>query len=193
MEGGDFGSGAVKWDGQKETAGPSAALPRHAGIGGMTSLYKILISSPVELSWGGNSSGQQNHEGHTSTGSSRCIAKTIADRSIVQAIFTTKGSLRAALIGAVYPAPGGAALVKPRRESAQPVLRFDPSAATSFRVSDGRSFRRGVFGNYRGVASAISFCYPDNTNVTLLELTHMALVNEDDPKGGAAFMNGSLP
>jgi hypothetical protein len=72
-------------------------------------------------------------------------------------------------------------LVKPRRESSQPVLRFDPSAATSFRMSDGRSFRPGVFGNYR-VASAISFCYADNTNVTLLELTHMALVNEGDPK-----------
>src|ERR1700679_851482 len=96
------------------------------------------------------------------------LLRLIADRSIVQAIFTTRGSLRAALIGAVYPAPGGAALVKPRRESAQPVIRFDPSAATSFRMSDGRSFRPGTFGNYR-VASAISFGYPDNTNGTLLD------------------------
>jgi hypothetical protein len=108
------------------------------------------------------------------------LLRLIAGRSIVQAIFTTRGSLSAALIGAVYPAPGGAALVKPRRESAQPVLRFDPSAATSFRMSDGRSFRPGTFGNYR-VASAISFCYPDNTNVTLLELTQTALGEEGDP------------
>jgi hypothetical protein len=98
------------------------------------------------------------------------LLRLILDRSIVQVLFRTSGSLTAALIGTVYPAPGGAALVKPRRESPQPVLRFDPSAATSFLISDGRAFRPGAFGNYK-VASAITFSYPDNTDVTLLELT----------------------
>jgi hypothetical protein len=109
------------------------------------------------------------------------LLRLIVDRSIVQALFTTSGSLSAALIGTVYPAPGGAALVKPRQESAQPVIRFDPSAATSFRMSDGGTFHPGAFGNYR-VASAISFCYPDNTDVTLLELTQMTSENEGDAK-----------
>ena len=98
------------------------------------------------------------------------LLKLIVERSIVQALYSSSGSLSAALIGTVYPAPGGAALVKPSRESPQPYLRFDPSAATSFRISDGRAFRPGAFGDYR-VALAISFCYPDNSDVTLLELT----------------------
>jgi hypothetical protein len=101
------------------------------------------------------------------------LLRLIVERSIVQALFTSSGSLSAALIGTVYPAPGGAALVKLRRESPQPFLRFDPSAATSFRMSDGHAFRPGTFGDYT-VASAISFCYPDNTDVTLLEPTRTA-------------------
>jgi hypothetical protein len=97
------------------------------------------------------------------------LLKLIVDRTIVQAIFTSNSSSTAALIGVVYPAPGGTAVVKPRRETEQPICRFDPSAATSFRLGDGRAFPDEAFKSHR-VASALSFCYPDKTNVTLLEL-----------------------
>jgi len=98
------------------------------------------------------------------------LRKLIVDRAIVQAVFTGSGSLTAALIGVVYPAPGGTAMVKPGQKQAQPVLRFDPSAATSFRVSEGRELFIGSFQDHR-VNSALSFCYPDKTYVTLLELS----------------------
>jgi hypothetical protein len=96
------------------------------------------------------------------------LLKLIVDRAIVQAVFASSAST-AALIGLVYPAPGGTAMVKPRRETTQPIFRFDPSAATSFRVGDGRAFPEATFKSHR-VTSALSFCYPDKTQVTLLEL-----------------------
>ena len=97
------------------------------------------------------------------------LFKLIVDRAIVQAVFTSGSSSCAALIGVVYPAPGGTAMVKPQKETAQPILRFDPSGATSFRLGDGRAFLKGVFEHHR-VNSALSFCYSDKTHVTLLEL-----------------------
>jgi hypothetical protein len=132
--------------------------------------YEILISRPLESSWAVISVAIRMGEEIPAQQAADVLVRLVVDRCIVQVLFRTSGSLTAALIGTVYPAPGGAALVKPRRESQQPVLRFDPSAATSFRISDGRAFGPGIFGDYK-VSSAISFCYPDNTDVTLLELT----------------------
>jgi hypothetical protein len=97
------------------------------------------------------------------------LLKLIIDRTIVQAVFTSRSSLTAALIGVVYPAPGGSAMVKARRETTQPIFRFDPSAATSFRLDDGRAFRKGAFKSHH-VSSVLSFCYSDRTKVILLEL-----------------------
>ena len=97
------------------------------------------------------------------------LLKLILDRAIVQAVFASSSSSTAALIGVVYPAPGGTAVVKPRRESKQPIFSFNPSAATSFRCGDGGAFRDGAFKSHR-VTSSLSFCYPDKTQVTLLEL-----------------------
>ena len=97
------------------------------------------------------------------------LCKLILERTIVPAVFASGSSATAALIGVVYPAPGGTAVVKPSRETKQPVLRFDPSAATSFRVSDGSAFPKGTFRSHR-VTSTLCFCYPDKTEVALLEL-----------------------
>jgi hypothetical protein len=97
------------------------------------------------------------------------LLKLMIERTIVQAVFTSRSSLTAALIGVVYPAPGGSAMVKVRRENTQPIFRFDPSAATSFRLDDGHAFPRGAFKSHR-VTSVLSFCYPDRTKVILLEL-----------------------
>jgi hypothetical protein len=97
------------------------------------------------------------------------LLKLILERTIVQAVFVSSSSSTAALIGVVYPAPGGTAVVKPARETQQPILRFDPSAATSFRLGDGRVLPEGAFRGHR-VTSALCFCYPDKTQVALLEL-----------------------
>jgi hypothetical protein len=87
------------------------------------------------------------------------LLKLILDRAIVQAVFASSSSSTAALIGVVYPAPGGTAVVKPKRGTQQPILRFDPSAATSFRLGDGRSLPKGAFRGHR-VTSALVFLLP---------------------------------
>jgi hypothetical protein len=97
------------------------------------------------------------------------LLKLMLERTIVQAVFASSSSSTAALIGVVYPAPGGTAVVKPARETQQPVLRFDPSAATSFKLGDGYVLPEGAFRGHR-VTSALCFCYPDKTQVALLEL-----------------------
>jgi hypothetical protein len=97
------------------------------------------------------------------------LLKLIVDRTIVQAVFTGISSLSASVIGVVYPAPDGTAVVKARKKSGTPFLRFDPSAATSFRFADRRASCEDLVAKRR-LTSALSFSYPDKTHVTLFEL-----------------------
>jgi hypothetical protein len=97
------------------------------------------------------------------------LLKLIVHRTIVQAVFTGISTLTASVIGVVHPAPDGTAVVKTYKKSGTPFLRFDPSAATSFKFAD----RRASFENLvakRRLVSALSFNYPDKTHVTLFEL-----------------------
>jgi hypothetical protein len=87
----------------------------------------------------------------------------------VQAVFTGISSLSASVIGIVHPAPDGTAVVKARKKSGTPFLRFDPSAATSFRFADRRASCENLVAKRR-LISALSFSYPDKTHVTLFEL-----------------------
>jgi hypothetical protein len=77
--------------------------------------------------------------------------------------------LSASVIGVVYPAPDGTAVVKAHKRSGTPFLRFDPSAATSFRFADRRASGENLVAKHR-LTSALSFNYPDKTHVTLFEL-----------------------
>jgi hypothetical protein len=97
------------------------------------------------------------------------LFKLIVDRTVVQAVFTGISSLSASVIGVVYPAPDGTAVVKARKKNATPFLRFDPSAATSFRFADRRASCENLVAKRR-LISALSFSYPDKTHVTLFEL-----------------------
>src|ERR1700730_1609081 len=97
------------------------------------------------------------------------LLKLIVDRTVVQAVFTGISSLSASVIGVVYPAPDGTAVVKARKKSGTPFLRFDPSAATSFRFADRRASCEDLVAKRR-LTSALSFSYPDKTHVTLFEL-----------------------
>ena len=76
----------------------------------------------------------------------------------------------ASVIGVVYPAPDGTAVVKAHKKSGTPFPRFDPSAATSFRFADRRAFCENLVAKRR-LTSALSFNYPDKTHVTLFELS----------------------
>jgi hypothetical protein len=97
------------------------------------------------------------------------LFKLIVDRTVVQAVFTGISSLSASVIGVVYPAPDGTAVVKSRKKTGTPFLRFDPSAATSFRFADRRASCEDLVAKRR-LISALSFSYPDKTHVTLFEL-----------------------
>jgi hypothetical protein len=97
------------------------------------------------------------------------LFRLIVDRTVVQAVFTGISSLSASVIGAVYPAPDGTAVVKARKKTGTPFLRFDPSAATSFRFADRRASCEDLVAKRR-LISALSFSYPDKTHVTLFEL-----------------------
>jgi hypothetical protein len=97
------------------------------------------------------------------------LLRLIVDRTIVQAVFTGISTLSASVIGVVYPAPDGTAMVKPHKKCGTPFLRFDPSAATSFRFADRRASRENLVAKRR-LVSALSFNYPDKTHVTLFEL-----------------------
>jgi hypothetical protein len=97
------------------------------------------------------------------------LLKLIVNRTIVQAVFTGISSLSASVIGVVYPAPDGTAVVKAHKKSGTPFLRFDPSAATSFRFADRRASCENLVAKRR-LTSALSFNYPDKTHVTLFEL-----------------------
>jgi hypothetical protein len=97
------------------------------------------------------------------------LIKLIAERTIVQAVFTGISTLSASVIGVVYPAPEGTAVVKAHKKSGTPFLRFDPSAATSFRFVDRRASCENLVAKRR-LVSALSFNYPDKTHVTLFEL-----------------------
>jgi hypothetical protein len=108
------------------------------------------------------------------------LLKLIVDRTVVQAVFTGISSLSASVIGVVYPAPDGTAVVKARKKSGTPFLRFDPSAATSFRFADRRGSCEDLVAKRR-LTSALSFSYPDKTHVTLFELR---LGEEDHQENG---------
>jgi hypothetical protein len=97
------------------------------------------------------------------------LFKLIVDRTVVQAVFTGISSLSASVIGVVHPAPDGTAVVKARKKRGTPFLRFDPSAATSFRFADRRASCEDLVAKRR-LISALSFSYPDKTHVTLFEL-----------------------
>jgi hypothetical protein len=97
------------------------------------------------------------------------LLRLIVDRTIVQAVFTGISTLSASVIGVVYPAPDGTAMVKAHKKCGTPFLRFDPSAATSFRFADRRASRENLVAKRR-LVSALSFNYPDKTHVTLFEL-----------------------
>jgi hypothetical protein len=97
------------------------------------------------------------------------LFKLIVDRTVVQAVFTGISSLSASVIGVVHPAPDGTAVVKARKKSGTPFLRFDPSAATSCRFADRRASCEDLVAKRR-LISALSFSYPDKTHVTLFEL-----------------------
>jgi hypothetical protein len=97
------------------------------------------------------------------------LFKLIVDRTVVQAVFTGISSLSASVIGVVHPSPDGTAVVKARKKSGTPFLRFDPSAATSFRFADRRASCEDLVAKRR-LISALSFSYPDKTHVTLFEL-----------------------
>jgi hypothetical protein len=97
------------------------------------------------------------------------LFKLIVDRTVVQAVFTGISSLSASVIGVVYPAPDGTAVVKARKKTGTPFLRFDPTAATSFRFADRRASCEDLVAKRR-LISALSFSYPDKTHVTLFEL-----------------------
>jgi hypothetical protein len=109
------------------------------------------------------------------------LFKLIVDRTVVQAVFTGISSLSASVIGVVYPAPDGTAVVKARKKSGTPFLRFDPSAATSCRFADRRASCEDLVAKRR-LISALSFSYPDKTHVTLFELR---LEGEERPKNGS--------
>jgi hypothetical protein len=106
------------------------------------------------------------------------LFKLIVGRTVVQAVFTGISSLSASVIGVVHPSPDGTAVVKARKKSGTPFLRFDPSAATSFRFADRRASCEDLVAKHR-LISALSFSYPDKTHVTLFELR---LEEEEHPK-----------
>jgi hypothetical protein len=97
------------------------------------------------------------------------LLKLIVDRTIVQAVFTGFSTLTASVIGVVYSAPDGTAVVKSHKKGGAPFLRFDPSAATSFRFADRRASCENLVAKRR-LITALSFNYPDKTHVTLFEL-----------------------
>jgi hypothetical protein len=97
------------------------------------------------------------------------LLKLIVDRTIVQAVFTGISTISASVIGVVYPASDGSAMVKPDKKRGTPFLRFDPSAATSFRFADRSASCEDLVAKRR-LVSALSFNYPDKTHVTLFEL-----------------------
>jgi hypothetical protein len=97
------------------------------------------------------------------------LLKLIIDRTIVQAVYTGVSALTASVIGIVYPGPDGTAVVKAHKKGGTPFLRFDPSAATSFRFADRRASCENLVAKRR-LISALSFNYPDKTHVTLFEL-----------------------
>lgn len=97
------------------------------------------------------------------------LFKLIVDRTVVQAVFIGISCLSASVIGVVYPAPDGTAVVKARKKTGTPFLPFDPSAATSFRFADRRAPCEDLVAKRR-LVSALSFSYPDKTHVTLFEL-----------------------
>ena len=109
------------------------------------------------------------------------LLKLITGRTIVQAVFTGMSSLSASLIGVVYPAPDGTAVVKPYKRGGAPFLRFDPSAATSFRFADRPASSENLVSK-RLLTSALSFNYPDKTHVTLFELRLGEARTEDADK-----------
>src|ERR1700733_13437525 len=108
------------------------------------------------------------------------LLKLIVHRTIVQAVFTGISTLTASVIGVVHPAPDGTAVVKTDKKSGTPFLRFDPSAATSFKFADRRASCENLVAKRR-LISALSFSYPDKTHVTLFELR---LEDEEQKENG---------
>src|SRR3984885_3169695 len=115
------------------------------------------------------------------------LLKLIVHRTIVQAVFTGISTLTSSVIGVVPPAPDGTAVVKTHKKSGTPFLRFDPSAATSFKFAD----RRASFENLvakRRLVSALSFNYPDKPHVTLFELR----LGEEEQKENGYTVGGKI-
>ena len=99
------------------------------------------------------------------------LHKLVTESTSVMATFSGIAKLSSGTFGVVRVCPDGTILVaKPDFGPRDSFLRFDPTAATSFRYGDHRSLLPTPKPEYPNFSSAIAFIYPDKTFVMLYEL-----------------------
>jgi hypothetical protein len=98
------------------------------------------------------------------------LHKLITESTKVQAVFVGRGSVSSGVIGLVRIDPDGLVWVKEGTRVDEAFIRFDPTAATSFKYGDNRAFPPVTVANAPRLSSAVCFIYPDGSQVLLFEI-----------------------
>lgn len=98
------------------------------------------------------------------------LHKLITESIRVQALYLGQGSVATGLVGRVFIGPDQLIWVREGENRSEPFLRFDPSAAASFKYGDTRAFPDIPIPGDLRLASALIFIYADGSQMSLFEI-----------------------